>query len=405
MNKPTFFKFFDSYAETLRACKTHKDRSNLLLAMLDYWDFGTLPQLSDNLQDKWRFIHHSLKMSRKNAYAAIGKNSENDEEKSSETVESSSSFQQKIQNNKPDIQQVNENTCAQTVHDVSTYRIKNIEEKNIDNDSDRSIGDSDRSIGDSDRSMGSISDFPDEWDDVLAMLHSQPDDDESYLNPSTNPNPNPSSGSSSNPYPNPSPKSCFCSCSNQSTTQSNPSESQSKPESHTNKELDDVGARILERIASLYKEHGRAVSYTHVTAEKELGVEKTLFYQAIKYLEATNQLHKEKVPLQDGKVVNYYTPTVVPATPMMKVLGPDCILQYTDKTPPSLTHYCLYLKDHPFLFDDSWEMPQFLENNAFVIDTALKDLSHITTSRKCVENRLWSLVSYFAQKGGLVDAN
>ena len=245
-----------------------------------------------------------------------------------------------------------------------------------------------------------MSDYPDEWDEVLAMLHSQPDDDESYLNPAANPSPE----SSSNPYPNPSPKSCFCSCSNQSTTQSNPSESQLKPESHTNKELDEVGARILGRIASLYKEHGRAVSYTHVTAEKELGVEKTRFFQAIKYLEATNQLHKEKVPLQDGKVVNYYTPTVVPVSPKMKVLGPDCILKYTPNTPVALTHYCLYFKEHPFLYDDSWKMPQFLDNNAFVIDTALTDLSHITTSRNNVADGLWTLVKIFAPKGGLVDA-
>lgn len=378
MNKPTYFKFFDGYSETFRACETHKDRSILLLAMLDYWEFGTIPQLPKKLQDKWRFLHKALEASRKNAYAAIGRNGENKEENSSEIVETPSAFQPKKQSNVSDNQQVNENTCAQTVHNVSTYRIKNIEEKNKEKDSDRSIGDSDKS-------MGSLNGFPDEWDEVMAMLHSRPDE-ESY------------------PNPNPSPKSCFCSCSNQPTTQSNPSESQSKSESQTNKELGEVGARILERIASLYKEHGRAVSYTHVVAEKELGVEKTLFYQAIKYLEATNQLHKEKVPLQDGKVVNYYTPTIIPATPKMKVLGPDCILRYTDKTPVALTHYSLYFKEHPFLYDDSWNMSQFLDKNAFVIDAALKDLSHITTRRQSVADGLWTLVKIFAPKGRLVDA-
>lgn len=403
MQKPTFFKFFDNYVELFRACETHKDRSILLLAMFDYWDNGTNPELPKRLQDKWRFLYLSLKTSRKNAYAALERNGGNDEEKSSETVESSSSFQPKTQNNRSDNQQVNKNVCAQTAHDVSTYRIKNKEEKNIENDNDRSIGDSDRS-------MGSISDFPDEWDEVMDMLHSQPDDDEFYHNPSayTNPSPSPSSNPSSNPnpesssnsYPNPSPKSCFCSCSNQSTTQSNQPESQFKPESLTNTELDEVGARILERIVSLYKEHKRAVSYTHATAERELGVAKVQFYQAIKHLEATDQLHKEKVPMQDGKVVNYYTPAKVTSLPSKKVLPHF----HSPEGSPFVFHVVHYFMEHPFLYDPSWDKEQFLANNKIQLEVACQELSNICSNSQKIMDFLWYTTNKAQKLGKLYDA-
>lgn len=387
-NKPTYFKFFDNYVELLRTCETHKDRSLLLLAMFDYWDNGTSPELPKRLQDKWRFLHLSMKTSRKNAYAALERNGENTEENFSEIVETPLAFQPKKQNKASDNQQVNENTCARPAHEVSTYRIKNIEEKNREYENDRSIGKNDRSIGEEYPEMTNYSNGDDELDYVLKMIHSQPIDDKSspYTNPSLK----------SYPESSPSPKSCSC---------SNQSESQYKPESHTKDELESTGAKVLERIVSLYRVHKRPVSYTWKKAGEELGVSKTMFFQVIRHLEATNQLHTEKYQLQEGIVVNTYTPTAVPTTPKLKLLGPDCILDYSKNPSVALTHYCLYFKDHPFLYDDSWGMSQFWTENATVIDSYLEDLSFVTTNRNSVVDGLWTLVKIFAPKGGLVDAN
>lgn len=72
--KPTYFKFFDGYIDTLRNCDSHKDRSILLMAMFDYWENGTIPSFSKKLQDKWRFLYNSLKQSRTKAYAKLREN-------------------------------------------------------------------------------------------------------------------------------------------------------------------------------------------------------------------------------------------------------------------------------------------------------------------------------------------
>ena len=430
MEKPSFFKMFDSYIETIRSCETHKDRSMLVLAMFDFWETGIAPDIPKKLQDKWRFIYQFMSISRTKAYAALERNGEKNEENTTKSAENTLGFQKKTNNTRSDSQQVSNSLCAQTSHNVSTNRIENKEKKNIEKDS--TIGIEDRTIDDRIARMGmtTSTNEMDEFYEALEIVHHQSGQESNPLSQSSSTQSNPpmaqwgmvgypdgsidwgdvhkalhhQSDQESSPISNPNPCSSSNPCSCLDTTQSKTTGNPGQSKKYTDDELDAAGAKILERIVTLYREQRRAVPYTKTKASEELGLDSTLFYKAINRLEATNQLHKEKVKLKDGNEINSFTPMAVPSTHQQKVLSSNYRPDY-NSTPPVYTHYSMYYKNAPFFYDASWDKETFMKRNTCVIDNAWEvGLAGIASSKNSLANGLWNVVTDAATRGLLVDA-
>ena len=255
MGKPTYFKFFDGYVDTLRSCRTHKDRSILLLAMFEFWDTGVIPVIPEHLRDKWRFLINSLKVSRAKSYEKLDEGSVEKEQKNA--LDSSGFVSE---NNEPHIdnQQDKPKHCSVTVQPLLAYRIGNTESKSIE-----SVNTELKNDG-----MGRIVSIGN--DDTIISNDMVSEDQHKNGATSTN--------TSQNRY--------------------------------SQEVISEVGSKVLSAIIMKYKAHnGQPVCYTRVEAKNDFNIEPDLFYAVMNDLVSMNEVKRDKYKTSDGTTIFSYTLT------------------------------------------------------------------------------------------------
>lgn len=171
----------------------------------------------------------------------------------------------------------------------------------------------------------------------------------------------------------------------------------------TDEELNDACQRVLERIRTRYKDFGTAIFYTKNNAKEDLGIESDLFYRAIRKLENDGELYKMKTKTDDGKTINKFVPANMPTPPKFKFLSEEYRASYDG--PSVRTHFSLFYKTNPIIYDEAWDKETFIEKNSTLIDGAMAgEMNNICSSKKSYEDHLWFVVTEAAKKGQLVDA-
>lgn len=379
MDKSTYFKMFDGFIETLRSCKTHKDRSTLLLYMFDYWEYGTEPvNISESLKDKWRFIIQSMRTSRTNALNAATRYDEKSEESSTKVQENpmktSGKVEEKlrktgyktdvktlgkVEENSIDSEQVKQfsqpatqSTTQPTSHYIHEYRIENkgIENKETRNQKEEAL---------------------------LEHSYTEAEEREPLVS---------ESGSGSQKIQG------------TGVPASGPSRT-----GDLGDEFEATCTNILERITSRYMEYGTAVFYTKNNAKEDFGIESDVFYRAIRKLVDDGLIIKSQSKTKDGKTVNKYVPMKKPVSPRLKVLSPN---YRADVNGPSVrTHLSMFYKKNPIVYEESWDKETFLEKNSTLIDGALRgEMSGVCSNRKSYEDHLWAVTCDAVRRGMLMNS-
>ena len=437
MSKPTYFKFYDGYMETLRTCETHKDRSTLILGMIDYWEKGETPNIPKKLQDKWRFLYNSLKSSRRNAYAKLG---ETIAEKEKEILGYSSESSGIEVKNSIDKQSVKPNSYAQPGHAESTYRVENSElkKKKVKNKTEvkRIKEDSDSTDGDRHNYPYPHDPYDEIWKEIVEEERLEAN---GTFNAPTDHQPLPS------PYPHdpfdevwketveeerlkanrtlnaptphkPSPSVVSGGNTNSSTTNNNrlpsifntvsaggtssgsqTSQSGSSNLSTVNEDTKRTSEEVYRRILRKYRIEGKPVSYTRIMAFEELGIERDVFYDAVRYLQMTGRLSIEKAKMPDGKTINSFTPLFDKThTPSRRV--PRSVFDSLGTEGYYYSIMFKYFDEHPFYRNPAWTLDECLISNKDYIDTAYSILQKtlsgkVSNLRNTMMTYLWLLSS------------
>ncbi len=407
MAKPTYFKFFDGYVETLRSCKTHKDRSILLMAMFDFWDNGTVPDLPEYLQDKWRFLYNSLKVSRQKSYEKLGEDTEKTEQEKS--TDPSSSVSESLES-PADNQQITSNRCPVTTQPSFTYRIENKGIKNKEKDND-SIKCTDSTLDNNTVGLSlscpsvcpSSINIDEEWREASEAIIQErisaierggtEKDGPNYK--STNDQSIPTSPRTSS-CPSTDVPRCTDIPAKQDNTQHTSHQSTETQKPHfAQSEIETAAVKVLECIKSKFRQYAAPVRFTRVDANDELGLDKHIFYEAIKYLESSGSITITKTTAPDGKTVNRYTPTAMDSDVMesnLVVFGPT-------KGTIKWTAFGFSINDYfmhaPFCYRSDWDYETFAQHNIAHIQLAEEQMPGLSTRPGAYCQELWSVIAFY----------
>ena len=391
--------------ETFRSCKTHKDRSILLMAMLDFWDTGIVPEIPKHLSDKWRFIHHALALSRVKSYEKLREIAEKTGQKKST---SSSYVVPKSSESHIDNQQDTPNHCPVTSQPLSTYRIENKRIKNKENDNDNiecidSKCTMDNNPGFSSSSCPSCSpylniDIDAEWKEVCDTINRErggfiENDGSEDIVPAVKPiQPSITSSLSSTNASKETPVSTHP----DDTQHTFPHGTETPNTRFVQAEIETSAARVLEGIKSKYRQYATPVRFTYVDAESVLGLNKELFYKAIKYLVSNGSITCTKTTAPDGKTVNRFTPT------SMDIDGPvsdQVILVHPTRaiTWPSFAYYniCSFFENTPFYYQKDWDYETFAQHNVAQIQLAEEQMPGLSNRPGAYCQELWGIIKFF----------
>lgn len=376
MAKPTYFKFFDGYIDTLRNCETHKDRSILLMAMFDFWESGVEPTIPKKLQDKWRFLYNSLKQSRIKSYQKLGEDLEetNMESSGNQPVTAAKTKEAEIDN-----QRDSQILCPQTAQSSSTYRIesKNKNKENrIDRDSDSTIQYEEEELYPHLHPLQVSLD--EEWKEVCETQRQEYGYTE-VIEPEVKELSSRSSNTDTNTIEY-----------EQPTYPQQPV----KP-SYSNEELETAGGLILQRITQRYQQIGKPVPYTRVDAERDLDMDASLFYAAVRKLAYDDKVTVRSVQMSDGKTINSYTPKgITTAVESNQVVLPSKFLKNEWS---NYTHYnlCEYFKVHPFKYDHAWNYDTFAAMNVGVMQKAREEQPDVSLRPNRYVELLWGFIQEY----------
>lgn len=364
MGKPTYFKFFDGYIDTLRNCETHKDRSILLMAMFDFWESGVEPTIPKKLQDKWRFLYNSLKQSRIKSYQKLGEDLEetNMESGGNQPVTAAKTKETVVEN-----QRDSQILCPQTAQSSSTNRIKNTnKEQRIEG---IGIG-----IVEEDKTNTNTINFnavlDEDWKEATkVMLSSDDTSGERELILSNTPN----------TYTHTNTCSSFNTSSpiDTSTLRTKEGTEQNIPQQfsrYSKEEVSNAEAKILERIQDKYRRIGRPVSYTRAMAADELNICSELFYLAIDNLVASGELLRGKYTTQDGTTINSFIPKTLSTLSCDMYVLPSWVKTGREEDAQALK----YFQTHPFQYDKAWDIKETISHNWNLFERSFVDLSKKT---------------------------